>query len=116
MSKRVLARQICALLSAYVIALQALLLPLSVAADASFESSLCAAASADISQVPGNRDAGCSCAAGCGVSCCAQALDMPPGIIAPGAKEARSLTTAMAVAPAVRPPTTGPQVPRAPPA
>jgi hypothetical protein len=117
MSKHMRRRQVCALFVAYVVALQALLLPLSVAASGSFTNGLCSAPSADTSQGSGSRDvAGYVCAAGCGVSCCAQALDVPPGVIDVLVTEARPFAAALPIAPPIRSISKGPQIPRAPPA
>src|SRR5664279_118193 len=79
MSKSRCSRRIIALIAAYVVALQALLLPLSVAAGSPFESSLCAAAaSVDHAPSPAGHDGGCPCAAGCGMQCCLQTFVSPP--------------------------------------
>lgn len=71
-------RRLIALLAAYVVALQALLLPLTIAAGATFEPHLCAASSADGAPPPLSHDSVCPCAAGCGMQCCAQILAVPP--------------------------------------
>ena len=116
MSKSVRSRRIVALAAAYVVALQALLLPLSVAAGAAFSSSLCVA-SAEGSQPPSNHETGSLCAAGCGMQCCGQALiGSPPVMVAFALPQVRALTAAPAIEPLVRPAGRGPQVPRAPPA
>jgi hypothetical protein len=116
MSKPVRSRRSVALIAAYVVALQALLLPLSVAAGAAFSSSLCAA-SAEGSQPSGSHATGCPCAAGCGTQCCGQALLGPPQVtVALVLTHTRALTPAPAIESAVRPAAKGPQVPRAPPA
>jgi hypothetical protein len=79
MVRTIFSRRLIALLAAYVVALQALLLPLTVAAGASFDPHLCAAsASADGAPAPAGHDNGCGCAAGCGLHCCAQTLAIPP--------------------------------------
>ena len=83
MSRHLRSRRLIALLAAYVVALQALLLPLTVAAGAAFDGSLCAAAaSASVPAAPVSHDNGCACAAGCGMQCCAQTLAGPPWIAA----------------------------------
>jgi hypothetical protein len=116
MRKSVRSQPIVALVAAYVVALQALLLPLSVAAEASFASSLCAA-SAEGSQPSSSHESGSPCAAGCGMQCCGQALIGPPQVaIARPLTYARTLTLAPALAPFVRPAAKSPQIPRAPPA
>jgi hypothetical protein len=77
MSESTRTRRVIALIAAYVVALQALLLPLSVAAGP-FKSSLCTAAtSVDGSPSPADHDSGCASAAGCGTQCCAQTLARP---------------------------------------
>lgn len=68
-------RRIVALIAAYVVALQALLLPLSVAAGSPFQASPCSEASGG---APVQHDTGCPCAAGCGMQCCVQSLLGPP--------------------------------------
>jgi len=116
MSKAVRSRRIVALVAAYVVALQALLLPLSVTAGAAFSSSLCAA-SAEGSQPPSNHETGCPCATSCGMQCCGQALIGPQQVvIALALPQARALTAAPAIEPIVRPAGRDPQLPRAPPA
>ena len=88
MSKAIRTRQIIALAAAYVVALQALLLPLSMATASPFATSLCAAASDGISHAPSpaNHDSGCPCAAGCGMQCCAQTFVGPPQVMVSQAK------------------------------
>lgn len=117
MSESTRSRRVIALFAAYVVALQALLLPLSVAAGP-FMSSLCAAAmSADGSPTPAGHDSGCPCAASCGTHCCAQTLASPPG-----GTVILDLTSAVAMIPpsaierVIRVAVRSPQVPRAPPA
>ena len=100
------------------VALQALLLPLSVAAGSPFATSLCAAAaSADGAPPPANHDSGCPCAAGCGMQCCAQTFVGPPQImVTPGVTRAVTMTPAPVLEPVVRMADRSPQIPRAPPA
>jgi hypothetical protein len=115
MDSPVRSRRIIALFAAYVVALQALGLPLSVAAGAPFSASLCAS-SAEGSQ-PASHETGCPCAAGCGMQCCAQALIGPPQVaVALALTYARATTPSPAIEPIARPAAKGPQVPRAPPA
>jgi ABC-type sulfate transport system permease component len=105
-------RRVCALFVAYVVALQALLLPLSALAATSFGNSICAVASADNSKRSGN-----ACGAVCGVACCAPALDVPADVIvAVLLRDARLFSVALAFATPVRSTPKGPQIPRAPPA
>jgi len=104
-----------ALIAAYLVALQGLLLPLSVAAGAPFASGLCAT-SAEGSHSPGSHETGCPCAAGCRMQCCAQALAGPASI---GIALARPRSSVIALATAIEavfcPVSKGPQNPRAPP-
>ena len=118
MSKSVRSRRLIALAAAYVVALQALLLPLSMAAASPFASSLCAAAASDIgSHAPAGHDSGCPCAAGCGMQCCVQTLASPPPVtVRPGLTRAIIMTPAPAIEPVIRLADRSPQVPRAPPA
>lgn len=113
-------RRVVALIAAYVVALQALLLPLSVAAGAP-DFSLCLS-SASASPHSGNGQthglaAGCPCAAGCGTQCCVNAIAGPPPAIAVHVPAAiATLTPSPAIVAAARPHLHGPQLARAPPA
>jgi hypothetical protein len=117
MSESVRSRRVVALLAAYVVALQALLLPLSVAAGTPAGSSLCASAASTSGSLPASHQPGCPCAAGCGMQCCAQAaVGPPPQIgIALAVTRAIAMTPALIGEPVQRPSDFGPQVPRAPP-
>lgn len=117
MSKSVRSRRLIALAAAYVVALLALLLPLSMAAASPFASSLCAAAASDTgSHAPAGHDGGCPCAAGCGMQCCAQTLASPPPVtVRPGQAHAIVLTPVQAIEPVIRLADRSPQNPRAPP-
>ena len=107
-------RRLVALLAAYVVALQALLLPLSVAAGTQFSASLCITL-ADGSHSPVGHDSGYPCA-GCGMQCCGQALIVPPPVvIAVGSAHGFAIAPAPAIEPVLRPAGKGPQIPRAPP-
>jgi len=76
------ARNIVVLFAAYVIALQALLLPLSVAAGPTIGPALClSGTSTGRDHPPAGDQQQCPCAAGCGVQCCTQALITPPQIV-----------------------------------
>lgn len=77
MSKRVRSRRLLALFAAYVVALQGLLLPLTVAAFAAPEMVLCTSAG-EAGHQPAGHDTGCACAAGCGMRSCAPPLAAPP--------------------------------------
>ena len=110
-------RSFIALAAAYVIALQALLLPLSVAVGGAYPFSLCSAgASVASSQSPAGHQSGCPCAAGCGMQCCVHALAGPPQIlIAVELAQAGALMPLPALEVAVRPAMRGLQVARGPP-
>lgn len=73
-------RRWLALIAAYVVALQAVLLPLSVAAAGPFGAAPCSAAHAtdNGTQAPAGGQNGCPCAAGCGALCCAHAVLLAP--------------------------------------
>jgi hypothetical protein len=112
-------RQVIALVAAYVVALQALLLPLSLAAAASPDFSLCSAATSTASPQSGagHGGTGCPCAAGCGMQCCVSVLAGPPQ-----AAIVLALTSVTRLAPSPvfaqipRPWLRSPQLARAPPA
>jgi hypothetical protein len=107
-------RRLIALLAAYVVALEALLLPLTVA---TVNGSLCSAtASAESGHQPARHDAGCACAAGCGMQCGAQALaNPPPTAVALGQTSFSVIAVAPAIEAVIRPAHRSPQVARAPP-
>ena len=111
-------RRIVGLAAAYVIALQALLLPLSVAVGGAYSFSLCSAgASVASSQSQAGHQSGCPCAAGCGMQCCGHALAGQSQT--PVARARISAGTRMAIQallPAARATMRGPQVARGPPA
>jgi hypothetical protein len=111
------ARRIVALAAAYVIGLQALLLPLSVAAGG-FSLVLCSAqTSVGNAQSPVGHDNGCPCAAGCGMQCGAHALASPPQtVIALTLPRAAGLLLPPPIDAVPRPHLRGPQLARAPPA
>jgi hypothetical protein len=110
-------RRLVALIAAYVVALQALLLPLTVAAGAVYDASLCITVSAADAPAPTGHDNGCACAAGCGMQCCAQILGSPPQLLAAFVPTyTRAIVPATAIERAIRPPGKGPQNARAPPA
>lgn len=105
-----------ALLAAYVVVLQALLLPLSVAAGAVFDAAPCTASSSENTRPPGH-DSACACAAGCGMQCCAQALAGPPSSEFAFVSCEIGVLAAPATLKAVAKPTAlGPHCARAPPA
>ncbi len=79
MHSRLAVRRLIALVAAYLVAAQVILLPLSVAAASPMLSSLCVASSGGAGHGPAGSDGGCGCAAGCGVLCCAPGvLNTPP--------------------------------------
>jgi hypothetical protein len=111
-------RPLIALAAAYAVALQALLLPLSVAAAAPFAASPCAAsAAAEGAGAPVSHPNGCPCAAGCGMACADHhALPPPsPAVAAIGETYAGTAPLAPVLDPVARPALRLPQVPRAPP-
>jgi len=115
MNRPVFWRQACALGVAYVLALQALLLPLSAVAGASVSNSICSAATTNDVQDPGSRDAKDACAIGCGICCPSHSLNGVPAVIAlelPGA----ACQQALPIAAPTTAPSKGPQIARAPPA
>jgi hypothetical protein len=116
MPRLIPSRRLIALLAAYVVALQALLLPLTVAAHPLFGESLCASATADGTPKPAGHDKGCACAAGCGMQCHAPTLAGPAPITF-DAHRLRVSTVAAAplIVAVVRSPSRTPQVARAPP-
>jgi hypothetical protein len=105
-----------ALFAAYAMALQALLLPLSVAAGNPFVNSLCASSSGGTQQ-PAGHQSGCPCAAGCGMQCHGHGLvgATQPTVI-PARTLAYAMTATAVLAPAERMFERRPQIPRAPPA
>src|SRR5512135_2747451 len=116
MSHSLRSRRIVALIAAYVVAMQALLLPLSVAAGAP-DFGLCVS-SASASPHSGDGHAtGCPCAAGCGTQCCTNAMAGPPPaivVLAPAAI-AKLTPPPRAIVSATRPHLQHPQLARAPP-
>jgi len=111
-----LPRRLVALAAAYMIALQVLLLPLSVAAGSAFDFSLCTAATlADGSSAPGGRDTGCPCGAGCGMPCYMPVLAVPPPELA-ALDQTGAVAMTLALAPVIRPADRSLQIPRGPPA
>jgi hypothetical protein len=111
-------RRLLALLAAYVIALQAVLLPLSIAAAGPFASSPCTAvSSADGSPPADSHDNGCPCAGGCGMQCCSHVFVAPqPIAFAVVQVFARTPIPAPALEPIRRLSERRPQIPRGPPA
>jgi hypothetical protein len=107
---------IIALFAAYVVALQALFLPLSVAAWPFAGSGLCQSAVSIGGSGPAGHENGCPCAAGCGVQCCAQNTLLPPQIaVSFVVTQVVASTPAHFVEPVPQPSNFGPHAPRAPP-
>jgi hypothetical protein len=115
-------RPIIALAAAYAIALQILLLPLSVAAGGAFPFSLCSAgasagASVGNAQAPASHQNGCPCAGGCGMHCGVHALAGPPQtLVTIGLPQVRAPMLLPAFAGAVQPATCRAHFARGPPA
>jgi hypothetical protein len=109
-------RRFFALAAIYVVVLQALLLPLAVAAGGPLADSLCISSSADTHGTAGH-DTGCPCAAGCGTQCCGQGVvGAAPGSLVIASTLAGILTPALALEPVAPAAERHPQNPRAPPA
>lgn len=115
MSKLFRSRRLFALFAAYTIALQALLLPLTVAAFAMPDDGLCASVAGQ--SQPLSHDTGCACAAGCGMQCGPQTLLGPPAQAGVTLRQASVRVMAQPTVPAriARPAQRVPQAPRAPP-
>lgn len=106
-------RSIVALIAAYAVALQALLLPLSVAAAGPFATALCADASTH--GPSSNHQAGCPCVAGCGAQCC-EAATLPPDVtVAAPLHSPDTVVPTLALIAAKRAAERSPLLPRAPP-
>src|ERR1035441_10416248 len=114
MSESARTRRVIALAAAYVVALQALLLPLSAAVGGPFESSLCAAAApVDHASSPAGPDSGCPCAAGCGTQCCVQTYVGPPQVTVAYLHTGCSVIAPLpSIKAAIRPVISGPQLDR----
>jgi len=111
-------RRIIALAAAYVIGLQALLLPLSVAIGSMPAGVLClSGGSAGGSPAPVGGDTGCPCAAGCGMQCGVHALAAPPqSSLACASLGAATVLPPPAIEQVQQPTLRGPQRARGPPA
>jgi hypothetical protein len=108
-------RRIVALIAAYVVALQALLLPLSVAPPP--DASLCASASPASPHSGDGHATGCPCVAGCGTQCCVNAVGgSTPAIVVLAPAAIARLTPPPVIVSAARPHLHSPQLARAPPA
>jgi hypothetical protein len=106
-------RSIVALIAAYAVALQALLLPLSVAAAGPFATALCADASTH--GPSSNHQAGCPCLAGCGTQCCAAATLPPDVTVAAALRSSNTIGPMPAFVAVKRAAERSPLLPRAPP-
>lgn len=73
-------RRVLTVAAAYVVALQLVLLPLTLALASPLAGPLCsqAAAYAGAPADPLKADTGCACAAGCGMQCCASSASAAP--------------------------------------
>jgi hypothetical protein len=114
MRNRKRSRPVVALVAAYVVALQALLLPFSVAAAGPLFAVLCSGSVSDQGPVaPAGHAAAC---AGCGMQCgSVAALPPPEPGIAPADRWTFTGRHAPVLVAAVAAPHRGPQIPRAPP-
>lgn len=75
-------RRLLALAAAYLVGLQALLLPMAVAVGAVVDAPMCSStASAGGAPTPANHNSGCACAAGCGMQCSATAFTAPAPVL-----------------------------------
>jgi hypothetical protein len=103
------------LIAVYVIALQALLLPSSLAAAVPFVASDCVSVP-DAGNVSPVNQSGCPCAGGCGIQYCTHALTAPTPIVFGAAHAyAGAVATEVLLFGVVPPLTHRPQIPRAPP-
>lgn len=116
MSFRLPTRRLIALAAAYLVAAQAIVLPLSVAVASPFVHAQCASASGGAGHGPAGTDGGCGCAAGCGMQCCAPAhLTTPPAEFRLPLTVARVLAPLTVFYPGVRADSRGSHRSRAPP-
>jgi hypothetical protein len=115
MRKRHVSRRLIGLAAAYLVALQAFILPLSLPAAAT--GALCVSLADHSAPAPSGGDHGCPCAAGCGMQCYATALS--PGAAASLPAPRPRVAAVLTPAPRMQSPglsTRGPHMPRAPPA
>lgn len=109
-------RRLIALAAAYLVAAQAILLPLSVAAASPLLNALCVSSSDGTGHGPFGSDNGCGCAAGCGMQCCAPAaLDAPAARFQSPPAVAQVLAPVVAFVASLGPEDRGWHRPRAPP-
>lgn len=106
-----------ALAAAYLVVLQTLLLPLSVAAGSPFLGVLCTSSVSQPAGQPAKPGMACPCAAGCGMQCCAEALAAPaPALAERLPANAYIISAPLSPVAVVLTPTRSPSIPRAPPA
>lgn len=118
MRRRRFKGRLIGLLAAYLVALQALGLPLSIAPTAAFAAHLCLTDSSGApAQNPRDQDRNCPCCAGCAMQCQQPALDaaLPAAVPAP---KPQVIGVLAAAPPAAAPPLAVhlAQMPRGPPA
>jgi hypothetical protein len=118
MSARRFSGRVIGLFAAYLVALQVLAMPLSIAPTAALGGGLCLSDhSADPARHPAGHDKNCPCCAGCGLLCHAPAL--AGGIADPNPAPqlgAAAIVAPASVAAAPRPAVHSAQMPRGPPA
>lgn len=116
MSFRFLTRRLIALAAAYLVAAQAILLPLSVASANPLLSQLCISSPDGAGHTSTGSDTGCGCAASCGMQCCAPgALDAPAAKFQAPPAVAQILAPVVAFVASLGPEDRGWHRPRAPP-
>lgn len=117
MNKTFWSRRILALAAAYMMGLQVLLLPLSMAIGGTPIGALCRSSrAAGSTQTPASHQTACPCAAGCGMLCGLHAASMPPQIsVVLAALDAAGLLAPAAMVAIERPVLHSPQRARAPP-
>lgn len=118
MRARHFSRRIIGLLAAYLVALQALILPVSMPPTAALADSLCLTeGTGHPAQHPAGPDHGCPCCAGCGMQCAVPGLaDAPPALPAPPQAVVAAPVILAPLAMTPRPAPRSPQMPRGPPA
>jgi hypothetical protein len=117
MRNRHFSRRLIALAAAYLVGLQALILPLSLPAAAAHGVGLCITTADGSVPAPAEQDHGCPCTAGCGMQCHVPALGSgaSASLAAPRQRIAGVLVPAsLTQSPAPMP--RGRQMPRGPPA
>jgi hypothetical protein len=115
MRKRQVSRRLIGLAAAYLVALQAFILPLSLPTAAA--GALCLSLADHSAPAPAGGDHGCPCAAGCGMQCHATALS--PGATASLPAPRPRVAAVLAPLPRTQSSglsTRGPHMPRGPPA